>query len=325
MRFSWVLAAPMLAATWITAQHADIRVDVDLVTVACSVTDRGGAPVKNLTPEDFVLTDNGVPQKIGQFWQESDLPLTVALVADVSGSQAMFVKNHRNAVAQFLEQVVGPQDRAMVVQVAEQAWLLSGLTNDQNALRESVGSIGLRESKEEPLLGERCRGEGMRRSCGGTALWHGIYYTARLGLRPVKGRKAIVVLSDGMDTGSDISLTDTIEMAQTAETVVYAIKYANPLRYISLGATIAQAVSRGLERMSRETGGLTFPNPGRRLGDVFSQIESDLRNMYVIGFTPSVEAPDGKFHKLEVKPVRKDLVVRARAGYWARGKEKGQE
>jgi Ca-activated chloride channel family protein len=321
MRFFWVLTVPLLAAP----QRADIRVDVDLVTVACSVTDRGGAPAKNLTPGDFVLTDNGVPQKIGQFWQESDLPLTVALVADVSGSQAMFVKNHRAAVAQFLDQVVGPKDRAMVVQVAQQAWLLSGLTNDRNALRESVSSIGLRESKDDPLLGEKCQGEGWRRSCGGTALWHGVYYTARLGLRPVTGRKAIVVLSDGMDTGSDISLTDTIEMAQTADTVVYSIKYANPLRYMSIGATIAQAVSRGLEKMSRETGGLTFPNPGRRLPEVFSQIESELRNMYVIGFTPAVEARDGTFHKLEVKPVRKDLVVRARAGYWARAQEKEQE
>jgi len=315
MKYFWLFCGGLLTAQ----QKADIRVDVDLVTVACSATDRGGAPVKNLKPEDFVLSDNGVPQKIGQFWQESDLPLTVALVADISGSQAMFIKSHRDAVSQFLRQVIGPKDRAMVVEVAQQAWLVSDLTNDPEALRLSVQDIGLRQSKDAPLLGQRCHGEGMRRGCGGTALWHGIYYTARLGLRPVTGRKAIVVLSDGMDTGSDFSLTDTIEMAQTAETVVYSIKYANPLRYMSLGATIAQAVSRGMEKMSRETGGVTYPNPGRRLGEVFSQIEADLRNLYVIGFTPAVEARDGKFHKLEVKPVRKDIVVRARAGYWARG------
>lgn len=309
MKFFWLLCGGLLAGQ----QKADIRVDVDLVTVACSATDRGGAPVKNLKPEDFVLTDNGVPQKIRQFWQESDLPLTVALVADISGSQAMFIKNHRNAVTQFLSQVIGPQDRATVVEVAQQAWLVSDLTNDPDALRQSVQSVGLRQSKDEPLLGVRCH------RCGGTALWHGIYYTARLGLRPVTGRKAIVVLSDGMDTGSDVSLNDTIEMAQTAKTVVYGIKYASPFRYLSLGATIAQAVSRGLERISRETGGVTYPNPGRRLGDVFSQIEADLRNLYVLGFTPAVEARDGRFHKLEVKAVRKDVVVRARAGYWARG------
>jgi len=130
-----------------------------------------------------------------------------------------------------------------------------------------------------------------------------------------------VVLSDGMDTGSDISLTDLIEMAQSAEAVVYSIKYANPMRFISITATIAQAASRGLERLSRETGGLTFPNPGRKTSEVFSQIESDLRNLYVLGFTPPDDARDGKFHKLDVKTDRKDLVVRFRAGYWARPQE----
>ena len=94
-------------------------------------------------------------------------------------------------------------------------------------------------------------------------------------------------------------------MAQSAEVVVYSIKYANPMRFISLTATIAQAVSRGMDRLSRETGGLTFPNPGRKIAEVFSQIESDLRNMYVLGFTPArSDARDGKFHKLEVNTVR---------------------
>jgi VWFA-related protein len=87
---------------------------------------------------------------------------------------------------------------------------------------------------------------------------------------------------------------------------------------MSLGATIAQAVSRGLEKISRETGGVTYPNPGHKLGQVFSEIEADLRNLYVLGFTPPADARDGKFHKLEVKPVRKDIVVRTRSGYWAR-------
>jgi VWFA-related protein len=302
-------------------RQADIRVDVDLVTAACSVTDRGGAPVKNLHPEDFILLDNGVPQTIKNFWQESDLPLTVALVADVSGSQSTFIKNHRAAVAQFLEQVVGPQDRAMLVEVAQQAWLVSDLTNSTDKLQAAVATIGTRDAKNGTLMGGPCRGEHFPHGCGGTALWHGLYYTARLGLRPVTGRKAIVVLSDGMDTGSDIGLTDVIEMAQSAEAAVYSLKYASPLRYLSLTATLTQALSRGLEKLSRETGGVTFPNPGSKTGEVFAQIESELRNMYVLGFTPPEGARDGKFHKLEVKAVRKDLVVRTRAGYTARAKD----
>ncbi len=318
----------LISATLVTFQQcpgaqqtADIRVDVDLVTVSCSVTDRGGVPVKGLKREDFDLRDNGQPREIGNFWQESDLPLTIAFVADVSGSQAGFIKNHREAVAKFFQQVMSPADRAMVVEVAKQARLLSDLTASSDALSAAVQRIGTREGKQSPLLGPPCRNRGFPHSCGGTALWHGVYYAARQ-LKPVAGRKAIIILSDGMDTGSDISLTNLIEMAQSAGVVVYSIKYANPMRFVSPMATIAQAVSHGMERLSRETGGLTFANPGRKISEVFSQIESELRNLYVLGFTPPNDARDGAFHKLDVMTIRPDLVVRSRTGYWARGSEK---
>ena len=208
----------------------------------------------------------------------------------------------------------------MVVEVAQKSWLISGLTGSSDDLSAAVERIGTPEGKQSPLLGPVCRNQSFPHSCGGTALWHGLYYTAKE-LKPVPGRKAIVVLSDGMDTGSDIRLTDVIEMAQSAGTVVYSIKYASPMRFLSISGAIAQAVSRGLERLSRETGGLTFPNPGHRTSEVFSKIESDLRNMYVLGFNPPADARDGKFHKLDVKTTRPDLVVRSRDGYWARGTE----
>jgi Ca-activated chloride channel family protein len=305
-----------VATSLIAQQHPDLRVDVDLVTVACSVTDRTGAPAKDLKAGDFNLRDNGQPREIRNFWQESDLPLTVALVADVSGSQAGFIRGHREALAQFLRQVISAGDRAMIVEVAQQGRLISDLTGSRDDLIEAVGQMGTRVGRQLPLLGPPCRNPGIHHSCGGTALWHSLYYVAKK-LKPVIGRKAIIILSDGMDTGSDISLSDVIEMAQSAGTVVYSIKYASPMRFISIGATIAQAVSRGLERLARETGGLTFPNPGHKTSDVFSRIESDLRNMYVIGFAPPDDALDGKFHKLDVKTVRPDLIIRSRAGYWA--------
>jgi Ca-activated chloride channel family protein len=313
---------PVLACVALLAaqEQPDLRIDVDLVTVACSVGDRGGAPVKNLKPEDFVLSDNGQPREIRNFWQESDLPLTVALVADISGSQAGFIKSHRDAIGQFLRQVIGPRDRAMIVAVGPQSWLIADLTGSLEDLNAAVEKIGTREGKQSPMLGPPCRNTGFPRSCGGTALWHGLYYTAKE-MKRLTGRKAIIVLSDGMDTGSDIGLTDLVEAAQSAETVVYSIKYASPARFISPGVMLAQALSHGLERLSRETGGLTFPNPGRKTSEVFLRIESDLRNMYVLGFTPPLGARDGAFHKLDVKTVRADLVVRFRPGYWAPRRE----
>ncbi len=297
-------------------QKPDIRVDVDLVTVACSVTDHNGAPVRNLTLADFNLTDNGQRREILNLWQEADLPLTVALVADVSGSQAGFVKSHRDAIGQFLKQVIGPRDQAMIVEVAQQSWMISDLTGSQADLEAAVQKIGSPQGKRSRLIGPPCRNLRIPHTCGGTALWHGLYHTA-MALKRVSGRKAIVVLSDGMDTGSDVNQTDLIEAAQSAEAVVYSIKYESPVRFVSIVATVAQAMSHGLERLDRETGGVTFPNPGRKTSEVFSRIETDLRSMYVLGFTPPPEARDGKFHKLEVKAARPDLTLRFRAGYWA--------
>jgi VWFA-related protein len=308
-------AAAMLAAQ----QETDvppISVNVDLVTIACSVTDHGGAPVRDLKPGDFRLSDNGQSREIHDFWQEADLPLTVALVADISGSQAGFINSHRDAIAQFLKQVIGPRDRAMIVELDKQARLISGLTGSLDSLNGAVGQIGTRDGKRAHMLGPVCRNTTFPRSCGGTALWHGLYYTAEA-LKPVTGRKAIVVLSDGIDTGSDVNMRDLVEMAQSVGAVVYSIKYSSPARFLSIGTLVADAVSHGLERLDRETGGLTFPNPGKKTAEVFSRIEADLRNLYVLGFNPPDGARDGKFHKLDVKMARTDLVVRSRTGYWA--------
>src|SRR5258708_3813559 len=129
------------AAVLPAQQNPDIRVDVDLVTVACAVATRGGAPARDLKAADFRLLDDGQPRPIQNFWQESDLRLTIALVADVSGSQAGYIRSHRDAVAQFLSQVIGPRDRAMVVQVAQKASLLSGLTSSSIDLSAAIERI----------------------------------------------------------------------------------------------------------------------------------------------------------------------------------------
>jgi VWFA-related protein len=311
------VAAPLIVCLALLAQQAsDIRVDVDLVTVACAVDTRAGTPVGNLKAADFRLKDDGQPREISSFWRESDLPLTVALVADVSGSQAGYIRSHRAAIGQFLEQVIGPRDRVMLVEVAQKTWLISGLTGSGGELNRAVDRIGTPDGRLSPLLGPACRNPDFPHSCGGTALWHALYYTAKE-LKAVSGRKAIVVLSDGMDTGSDVKLTDLIETAQSAGTLVYSIKYASKMRFVSIGGAIAQAVSRGLERLSRETGGLIFQNPGNKTSEVFSKIEADLRNLYVLGFTPPQEARDGRSHRLEVTVPGHDVVVRSRAGYLA--------
>jgi Ca-activated chloride channel family protein len=309
---------PVCALLLIAQPKPDIQADADLVTVACAVDTRGGAPAGNLKAEDFKLLDNGQPREIRHLWHESDLPLTVALVVDVSGSQAGAFDSHREAIAQFLKQAIGPRDRAMVVEVARKSWLLSGLTGSVDDLSAAVEKIGESEGKRSRVLGPPCRSATVPHNCGASAIWHTLYYTVQA-LKPLPGRKAVVVLSDGADTGSDIHLNDLIQAAQSAGTVVYAIKYASPVHFVPVPGVVAQAFNRGLDRLSRETGGLTFPNPGRKTSEVYARIESDLRNLYVLGFTPPADARDLKFHTLSVTTTQPDLVVRTRPGYWAPG------
>jgi len=171
-------------------------------------------------------------------------------------------------------------------------------------------------------FGESCLQAVPLMGCGGTALWMGVYAAARQKMRWAGGRKALIVLSDGFDTGSAHSLGDAIESLQDASTVVYAIKFVDPeLTAAQAGLTSRRKEAvRGLERLTDETGGYTFPNPEGNLEEIFSKIETDLRGQYVIGFTPPEEARDGRFHKLELKMTRSDLAVRARNGYYAQAR-----
>jgi VWFA-related protein len=310
----------LLAGAALHAQKADIRVDVGLVTVTCAVTDRTGVPAKGLQPDDFELRDNGRLQKIDHLWQEQDLPLTIGLIVDVSGSQSSFIEQHRQTISQFLRQVIGEKDRAFLVTVGPEVKLITDLTGSVDALRKGVDDLeGLQLRGAQ--FGESCMDTVPLRGCGGTALWNGVYAAARQKMKWVQGRKALIILSDGLDTGSPHTLPDAIESAQESETVVYAIKYVDPDVTPALaGVTRKKAANRGLERLTDETGGYTFPNPEDKLSEVFSKIEQDLRSQYVLGFTPPEDARDGRFHKLEVKAPRRNLVVRARVGYYAQSK-----
>jgi len=313
-----LLAGLFSAATY--AQKADIRVDVGLVTVACEATDRAGVPAKNLQIDDFELRDNGRLQKIDHLWLEQDLPLTIGLIVDVSGSQSGFIEQHRQTLTQFLHQVIGTKDRAFILTVGPEVKLITDLTASVEELRKGVDDIeGLQLRGAQ--FGESCMVTVPYRGCGGTALWNGVYAAARQKMKWVKGRKAVIVLSDGLDTGSPHSLPDAIESIQESETVVYAIKYVDPDVSLSqAGVSKRNAANRGLERLTDETGGYTFPNPEDQLSEVFNRIQEELRNQYILGFTPPDDARDGRFHKLEVKASRRNLTVRARVGYYAQSR-----
>lgn len=304
-----------------------IRVDVELVRVACSATEHG-VPVKGLQQSDFSVRENSVAQEIKYFWQESDLPLSLGLIVDVSGSQATLIHKHKQTLTDFFRQVLRPEDQAMIVTVGPQVRLLTDFTHSQEELANGIERVRV-GGRAGAMLGEPCPNRekkvGPRRhqrtvmvaGCGGTALWNAIYYASQLKMRPVSGRKALIVLSDGWDTGSVHGLEDAIEAAQSAETAVYTIKFVSPLI-----AVLAPPVAfkHPMNKLSEETGGVAYGMMHGDLRDVFQQIENELRNQYILAYYPSDRTHDGTFRKLEVKANRKGVQVRTRTGYWARGK-----
>lgn len=324
MQWLWMVllsAVPMLAQA-----PPDFRVGVNLVRVPVTVTQANGAPVQNLRGNELVVVDNGVRQNVQYLWQERDLPLTIVLVDDISCSQPKFLAQHRKAIMRFLERVFSRNDRAALVSVSHQARLVTDLTDSLEDLRRGTEHLFSRD--EGDILGDPCSGKhpSFRTSqdfpCGFKALWNAVYFGATLKLRSQPGRKAMLLLTDGLDTGSDHEVTEAIAACKQAEAIVYSISSDDPDWKASetrseLYARWADRRRADLRRIARDTGGLGFDASKDELSAIFDRIEADLRKQYVIGYTPSTANGRRSYHKLKVKVTRPGLTVRAREGYYS--------
>lgn len=334
MRLYWavlVFTVPLLGQS-----VSNFRVQVDLVRVPCVVTQGNGAPVQGLRRDDFVVREDGVPQEVRYLWQESDLPLTVVIVGDITCSRKVFHKQHAfhkrysQVVVQFLEHVLSPNDRAAIVSVFDQARIVTDLTDSIERLRQGAENIyrsgdGL---LDDPILGHRCSGLNPTfwslptLPCGTAALWNAVFFSAKLGLQPQTGRKAMLLLTDGLDTGSDYNLKDAIASCQSADVMVYSIRYLSRYWAHTYGrpAQLVQRADQGkpdLDRIARESGGLAFEGRSADLSSVFDRIEADLRTQYVLGYTPSAAYRAGGCHKITVDVTRAGLMVRAQERHCA--------
>ena len=319
-RRSIVLAItiPLLAQ-----EQPSFRADVNLVRVPCIVSSADGAPIQGLRADEFVVREDGVRQNVKYLWQEVDLPLTAVVVVDVSCSQLKCVTQHKRSVSLFLERVFSLKDRAALVAVNHQARLVADLTNSLETLRSR--SAGLDEG-ESPVLGRPCIGArpGMWASpgqpCGDKPLWNAVYFSAKLGLQSQRGRKAILLLTDGLDTGSDYSFDEALAACQSANAVVYSIRHVTWMSgYMSSGISKPWLWGKpALERIAHDTGGTAFDAGKDEIAAIFDRIETDLRNQYVLGYTPS-KAQGGKgYRRLAVKVTRPGLTVRAQERYYMR-------
>jgi VWFA-related protein len=299
-------------------QGTTFSADVNLVTLLAVVRDEHGRFVKDLSESDFLLLEDGRPQRIGHFSQESNLPLTLGLLLDTSASMTRVLDDEREAALGFLKEVLRPQvDRAFVVQFDSAVSVLTALTSSRRKLDQDLSTI----SPEAQFSRRR----GITHNGASTVLYDALRLAAERTMAPLQGRKAIILLSDGMDAGSRTSLAEAIDAAQRADTLVYTIHiYAEPpdaaLLPASSRAKIADSLAKGkqvLERISLETGAASYESAkGQRLKEIFGGIQDELRNQYSMSYSPEPQDATPGFRKISLR-TRQGFAVRTRAGYFA--------
>jgi VWFA-related protein len=225
-----LLLAPGLEAqnpaTAPAAPTTTLSVDVKVVTLPVTVRDKKGKIVTNLSKDDFVLEEDGKPQTVRYFNQENNLPLTVGLLVDTSESERDNLEKERAASRTFLDQMITrPADRAFVIHFDRQVELLQDLTADHGKLEKAVGEIDSTSSVQATPSSDQNSGASHARRGAGTLLYDAIYLACDEVMKKQTGRKAIVVLTDGEDRGSQETLNSAIESAEKSETVVYTIYY----------------------------------------------------------------------------------------------------
>jgi VWFA-related protein len=353
-------AGPNSAATPNSSDRplTTMSVQVKVVNVLATVRDKHGKIVNGLTRDDFILSEDGRPQTIKYFARETDLPLTLGLLVDTSLSQRRVLGEERSASESFLAQVLREdRDKAFVIHFDREVELLQDLTLEHEKLRTALESLQTPQFSRAsqgggggggPYPGAGGRGSG--RHGGGTLLYDAVFLASDELMAKQSGRKALIVLSDGVDMGSKESLDAAVESAQRANTIVYSILFKDDDAYgngggfgrtgISIPGMGGPGMGRGgmggpgrggrrypqertdgkkvLERISKETGGRLFEVSKKEPVDqIYSQIQEELRNQYNLGYTPNRENATGPaYHKIQVVAKQKNLAVQSRDGYY---------
>lgn len=314
-RFVFAAGALVAAAALVGQEVSEpIKVEVNIVNMFCAVRDKKGGLISNLSKDDFQLFEDGKPQPIKYFTRETDLPLTIGLLVDVSGSQVNLIDIEKRAATAFFQQVLKKKDVAFVISFGADSELLQDLTGSPRLLQEGLDRLRLNAG-----TGFGGGPVPTANKPRGTVLYDAVYLAANDRLAKEVGRKVLVLITDGEDQGSSYSIKQAIEQAQKADTVIYSIYYVDPDFYNRGGGfSFGGGGESYLKQMSEETGGRVFRvDRGHTLSDAFSQLQQEMRSQYAIGWTPSSDRKDGSYHKTDLKVGDKNLKVQARKGYYA--------
>jgi VWFA-related protein len=291
-----------------------IKVDVDLVNVLASVRDKKGSLIPNLEKNDFTVLEDGKPQPIKYFTKESDLPLTIGLLIDVSGSQENLIGIEQNAASQFFSQVLRKKDEAFLISFGEESELLQDYTSSPRLLQEGLKGLRVKSGVGGLGPGPVPTAGGPR----GTVLYDAVFLAAAEKLRTEVGRKVIVVITDGVDQGSRLTINQAVEAAQKADAVIYSIEYEDPRAYGGFGFNMGGGGGPALHKLSDETGGHVYKVDRKTtLEQVFKELQDEMRSQYSIAYSPLNDRKDGSYRKLEIKLSNKEYKAQARKGYYA--------
>jgi VWFA-related protein len=301
-----------------------VRVETNLTNVFFTAADKQKRFVSTLKKEDIRILEDGVPQEIFAFQPNSDLPLSVAILIDCSGSEERTLPMEKDAARSFLESVLRPEkDEAAVVTFTGEVTLEQGLTGNIGRLRRAIDDVrfvppagylggGVVVGGTPPISGTR------QILAGSTAIWDAIWATSNelLSASADQTRRAMILLTDGQDTISQVRMQEAINRALKADALIYSIGIGDRYEFgIDEGA---------LKKISEQTGGRAFfPNNERDLTNAFAQIERDLRERYLIAYSSSNKVRDGAYRKVSIEivnpAVRKDnLKLNYRPGYFAK-------
>jgi len=304
-----------------------IKVDTDIVNVLFTAQDRNKRLLTSLKQGDVKILEDGKPQEITAFSRQIDLPLSLAILIDVSGSQERTLPEEKAAAISFLETVVRPsKDEVSIISFTGESTLEQGMTNNMVRLRRGIervrftppaGYVGSGVyTGTPPISGDNGR------TVASTAIWDAIWATSEemLGPAPDKTRRAIILLSDGIDTSSRKKLDEAVQAALKSEAIIYSIGIGDDFQY---------GVDKGsLNKISDRTGGRAyFPRDERELRDAFAQIQEEMRSQYLIAYEPTNQNRDGSYRKIEIQltnsQLQKDKTkVTHRQGYFAKSAPK---
>ncbi len=314
-------------------QSPQISVEVKVVNILATVRDKHGQIVANLGKDDFAIEEDGRPQNITYFTRETDLPLSLGLLVDTSGSQRRVLDDERSASRSFIDNMVREdKDKAFILHFDREVELLQDLTSSRQKLESALDLLGAPQLVRAGGASGGGNGGPRQQYGGGTQLYDAVYLASDEVIKKQQGRKALIVLSDGVDHGSKETLVDAIMTAQRADTVVYSILFADEPQFQNpFGGFGGPGMGRHggghhypkeehvdgkkiLERISRETGGRLFEVTKKQpIDQIYASIAEELRNQYSLGYTPGPDVAAG-YHKIHLTTKQKEMSVQTRDG-----------